>query len=474
MFEVVECPVCSKHIDKNKINMHLDFGCRKSISKVQPTVGTKRTFAQTGDTNVGELHKAANVSLSTSVIDLDSNARSVKRGNKSLPEMMRPTNIDQLVGQSVFDPNSPIRSFINSESLPNILLQGPPGTGKTSIARILAKTQGWHREFTASECSVSDIKAAAEDAVQYLKATGKRGVIFVDEIHRLSKSQQDVFNTALEKGTYTLIGATTENLSFRLNSALLSRSRVFVLQQLDAKDLLKILEAARLKMGLMLSDTVLQFIADVSGGDARICLNNLEYVSKLINPNVDTVKKYVLKSHTLSDRNGDYHYDMISALHKSVRGSDENAALYWLHRMLDGGQDILYIARRLVRMASEDIGLANNEALTLATSTFQSCQLLGMPESDIILSHCVVYLARSPKSVECYQAMKQVKEVISREPSYDVPMHLRNATSKLSVEQGHGVGYKYNPEYIGPVKQEYLPSALKTRNFFTFKPDREP
>ena len=267
-----------------------------------------------------------------------------------------------------------------------------------------------------------------------------------------------------------MVGATTENISFRLNSALVSRCRVFVLNQFHADEIFKILENGRTLLNIQVSDEILQFIGNISGGDARIALNNLEYISKLQNPSLELVKQHIVKSHTLSDRNGDYHYDMISALHKSIRGGDDNASLYWLHRMLNGGEDILYIARRLVRIASEDVGLANNEALTLATSTFQSCQLLGMPESDAILSHCVVYLARSKKSVECYQAMKKVKAVIAAEPDYSVPLHLRNATSKLSEALGHGAGYKYNPNYTHEVEQEYLPKDLKTRNFFTYSP----
>jgi putative ATPase len=336
--------------------------------------------------------------------------------------------------------------------------------GKTTLARLLSQSFSWFKEFSATIHSIQDIKNACLE----LRQLNGKGVIFVDEIHRFNKLQQDIFLSGVESGEYTLIGATTENPSFRLNNALLSRCRVFVLNRLETKDIVEILlrTVKNQNQADKISDEMLNRIASVCDGDARIALNTLDVLLQHGNPTLKVCQEIIQKTHLLHDKKGDDHYGMISALHKSVRGSDENAALYWLGRMLYAGDDPLYIARRMIRMASEDIGIANNNALALALTTYQALQVVGMPESDVILAHCCTVLCRSPKSVQVYKAMKKVKATVETEPSYPIPMHLRPASTALNADMGYGKGYMYNPDYDEPVEQDYLPIQLRKRTFF--------
>ncbi|KAI8066198.1 DNA polymerase III, clamp loader complex, gamma/delta/delta subunit [Gilbertella persicaria] len=298
-----------------------------------------------------------------------------------------------------------------------MMLWGPPGCGKTTIARIISNmTRSRFVEFSATSHNTGDIKKAFEDARGHLALTGQKTILFIDEIHRFTKAQQDVFLPYVEHGTIHLVGATTENPSFKVNSALLSRCRVFVLQKLDQDQIKSILKRA-------LNKWREKHVDSISNLEEEQALNQLASYS-------DGDGAFQ-KSHLLYDRNGDQHYDIISALHKSIRGSDANAALYWLGRMLEAGEDPLYIARRLVRCASEDIGLADNTALTLAMSAYHACEKIGMPECDTILAHLVVHLAETKKSVRTYKAYNLVKQTIRQNPSYPVPLHIRNAPTLL-------------------------------------------
>ncbi|KAI7894892.1 DNA polymerase III, clamp loader complex, gamma/delta/delta subunit [Mucor mucedo] len=301
-----------------------------------------------------------------------------------------------------------------------MILWGPPGCGKTTIARIMSNmTQSRFVELSATSHNTAHVKQAFDEAKSYLSLTAQKTIIFIDEIHRFTKSQQDLFLPYVEHGTIRLIGATTENPSFKVNSALLSRCKVFVLKTLNQDHIEAILtrglEEWRGEEVVVDTDKdkdAIKQLAVFSDGD-------------------DTVKGAFQKSHLLYDRNGDQHYDIISALHKSIRGSDADAALYWLGRMLEAGEDPLYVARRLVRCASEDIGLADNTALPLAMATYQACEKIGMPECDTILAHLVVHLAETKKSVRSYKAYNLVKQTIQQKPQYPVPMHIRNAPTKL-------------------------------------------
>lgn len=401
-----------------------------------------------------------------------------------LADRMRPRTIEELAGQThLIAPNKPLRLLIESDEVPSMIFWGPPGSGKTTLAKLIAhKTKAAFIELSAVMSGVNDIRQAVKEAEANWKYRQQRTILFIDEIHRFNKAQQDSLLPYVENGTVTLIGATTENPSFEVISALLSRMRVYVLQKLEETDIIQILQQALIDArGLNnrydADIGVIESLAAMADGDARHALNALELAAKSTKREtgkkplitIETVKQALQRSHLLYDKNGEEHYNIISALHKSLRGSDPNAGLYWLGRMLEAGEDPLYIARRLVRFASEDIGMADPNALVQAMTAYQACHALGMPECNVILAQCAVYLAQAPKSNALYVAYGQVAGDIKQMPNEPVPLHIRNAPTKLMKELGYGKGYKYNPDFQGPVDQSYLPERLKDRRYWNGK-----
>lgn len=394
-----------------------------------------------------------------------------------LAERMRPRTLDEVCGQELVGPNGVLRSLIESDRVPSMILWGPAGTGKTTIARCIAETTGSRFiEINATSSSVAECKKLFQDAGNDLALTGRKTIIFCDEIHRFNKAQQDVFLRPVEAGTVTLIGATTENPSFKVVNALLSRCRTFVLSSLTTEDIVTILkkakdaEAETYPPSPLIDDEMLMYLARFSDGDARTALNLIELALSLSNrENVtkDDIKASLTKT-LVYDRAGDQHYDTISAFHKSVRGNDPDAALYYLARMLQSGEDPLFIARRMVVIASEDVGLADNTLLPLATAAYTATQQIGMPEARIPLAHCAVALCLAPKSTRAYRGLNNAYNAL-REPgvaALPVPLHIRNAPTRLLRDLGHGAEYKYPPNYLdGKVKQTYLPTELVGRHF---------
>ncbi|MDH4330210.1 MAG: replication-associated recombination protein A [Candidatus Moranbacteria bacterium] len=389
-----------------------------------------------------------------------------------LASRMRPKKLseffgqDQLVGDGAY-----LRRAIENDNVFSMIFWGPPGTGKTTLASIIAEeTNSDFIEMSAVDSGVKRLREIV-DVAEKNKQAGKRTILFIDEIHRWNKAQQDRLLPHVERGGIILIGATTENPSFEVNSALLSRARVFVLKNLSVGDIAKMLERALesekglKKEKIKIEKKDLERIADLSNGDARIALNALEIctsIGKKITKEI--ILEVFQKTNLVYDRNGDEHFNIISALHKSMRGGDASAAVYWTVRMLEGGEDPIYIARRFVRFASEDIGLANNTALLLANSVFEACQKLGMPECGVHLAHCAIYLAKSPKSVAAYDAYTQAQADVKKHGNLDVPLHIRNAPTKLMKDLGYGKGYKYTPKEDS-ADQEYFPDELKGRTY---------
>jgi putative ATPase len=391
-----------------------------------------------------------------------------------LAERLRPTQLQDLVGQQHLSGTGGIlQKAIASGHIPSMILWGPPGVGKTTIANIIAHSvDAAYFQLSAISSGVKDVREVIEQAKQEAKA-----ILFIDEIHRFNKGQQDALLGAVEKGIITLIGATTENPSFEVNSALLSRCQVFVLKALDEKDLVQLLQKAiredeeLKKRTIELKET--EALIRLSGGDARKLLNLLEIVTDTSSSTDafvitdELVLQTIQQKMALYDKNGEQHYDIISAFIKSIRGSDPNAAVYWLARMIEGGEDVKFIARRLLILASEDIGNANPNALLLANATFEAVSKIGYPESRIILSQCAVYLASSPKSNASYAAIDAALSVVRQSGDLSVPLHIRNAPTKLMKNMDYGKGYQYSHNYENNFSvQEYLPDAISGTKFY--------
>ncbi|MGB5236175.1 MAG: replication-associated recombination protein A [Flavobacteriaceae bacterium] len=399
--------------------------------------------------------------------------------NEPLAERVRPKQLEDFVSQDhLVGPQGALTSQIKKGMIPSLILWGPPGTGKTSLAQIIALES--KRPFFALSAIHSGVKDVREVIDKARKSDGlfttQNPILFIDEIHRFSKSQQDSLLAAVEKGWVTLIGATTENPSFEVIPALLSRCQVYVLKPFERKDLEHLLERA-IAQDVILKSKKIQLgeteaLLRLSGGDARKLLNMLELIvlsedGKEVLINNEKVLEKVQKNTVLYDKTGEQHYDIISAFIKSIRGSDPNAAVYWLARMIEGGEDIKFIARRMVIAASEDVGLANPTALVIANATFEAVTKVGNPESRIILSQCAVYLATSPKSNASYMAIKSAQEVVKKTGDLSVPLHLRNAPTKLMKDLGYGESYQYAHDYDQNfVDLEYLPEELSGKVFY--------
>ncbi len=392
-----------------------------------------------------------------------------------LAERLRPQLLADIVGQAhLLDPDKPLRFALESGALHSLVLWGPPGTGKTTIAKLLARmTTAEFLEVSAVLSGVKEIRAAVEKAELVTRTSGRRTVVFVDEVHRFNKAQQDAFLPHIESGVIIFVGATTENPAFVLNNALLSRLRVYVLKALDHAALVQLLErAGAATQGISVSAEGLNKLAHAADGDARRALNLLELAGELANgaPIDDTLVATVITGAGVRrfDRGGDEFYDQISALHKSVRGSDPDAALYWFSRMLDGGCDPEYIARRILRIASEDVGNADPRALRIALDAWETFERLGAPEGELALAQALVYCAVAAKSNAVYTALTAARSDAASGGSLSVPMHLRNAPTKLARTLGHGDGYRYDHnEVAGHARgQGYFPDEMPAREYY--------
>lgn len=404
----------------------------------------------------------------TNLFDLDE-----ENDFKPLADRMRPKSLDEFFGQSkIVGEGQAIKTMIEKDNISSMIFWGPPGVGKTTLAHIIAEsTNSSFHELSAVTAGVKDIKDIIELS-KFNKSNGKKTILFVDEIHRFNKAQQDAFLPYVEKGNIILIGATTENPSFEVNSALLSRTKVYVLESLLEEDIMSILKRA-IKSEysyIKIDKEVLEVIANISKGDARTALNTLENL--VVNTTSDKITKKELEklvgSKTfLYDKNGEEHYNLISALHKSMRNSDVDAALYYMARMLEAGEDPLYIVRRLIRFASEDIGMANTNALVQAISTMEAVKFVGMPECNVNLAQLVVYLSISPKSNSLYVAYESVKKDAIKTAHESVPLHLRNAVTKLDSDLGFGKGYKYAHDFQEKITDmECLPKSLAGKKYY--------
>jgi len=400
--------------------------------------------------------------------------------NTSIPlaERMRPKSLDDYIGQEhLVAKEAPLRKAIESGLIPSIIFWGPPGVGKTTLSQIIStKLNRPFYTLSAINSGVKDIREIISKVKNQGLFGGNNAILFIDEIHRFSKSQQDSLLAAVENGTITLIGATTENPSFEVISALLSRCQVYTLNALNKEHLLKLIEKVTKEDETLKQKKIVvnehEALLRISGGDARKLLNILEIIVSASNSNEITitneeVTKVIQENIALYDKNGEQHYDIISAFIKSIRGSDPNAAIYWLARMVEGGEDPKFIARRLIISASEDIGNANPTALVIANNCFQSISIVGWPEGRIILAQCTTYLATSPKSNASYQAINVAQQVVKNSGNLPVPLPIRNAPTDLMKDMGYGKGYQYAHDYEGNfAEQEYLPEEISGTTFY--------
>ena len=400
-----------------------------------------------------------------------------------LADKMRPRSLGEFFGQEeIIGKGKILRKLIEQDDLSSLVFWGPPGVGKTTLANIIAKQTNSHfTVLSGVNSGKADLRKVVLEAEERLNNENKKTILFIDEIHRWNKAQQDALLPYVEKGKLILIGATTENPSFEIIRAFLSRSRVFILKSLEVKDIVKIIDSILNDKDrglgnykIEISDEVKELLAGLSGGDARSAINGLELAFKSkfrsqkskVLLTADDIKEALQRTHLVFDKRGEEFYNLISALHKSMRGSDANASLYWLARMLEGGSDPLYIARRVLRFASEDIGMANSEAMIQANAAYDACHKIGYPECSVHLAQAVVYCAKSKKSNVLYRAYEEAAMDARKTSELGVPIHLRNAPTKFMKNIGYGKNYKYNPDIDGEVKQDYLPEQLKNKDYF--------
>ncbi len=396
-----------------------------------------------------------------------------------LPERLRPKSLDDIVGLAdLLGPGRFLRNAIESDRIPSMIFWGPPGSGKTTLARIIARTtRARFVTFSATSSGIKDIKTLMEEARRARQTRNAKTIVFIDEIHRFNKAQQDAFLSYVEAGDIILIGATTENPSFEVNSALLSRTKVAVIPPLEREEVMEILrramtDAAIRRSGIELTEDALQFVAATSAGDARQALNSLELVADTArreeNPiDVEKIRSILQRRSLMYDKSGEEHYNIISALHKSMRNGDADAAVYWLVRMLEGGEDPLYIARRLVRAASEDVGNADPQALILANAVKETVHFVGMPEAGVALAQLVAYISAAPKSNAAYLGYGEAVREVRQGDNPPVPSHIRNAPTRLMKDLGYGRGYEYAHDHEDQTTaMACLPESLTGRRFY--------